>query len=450
MIMQTDKSYIDMLLTELFPICRSISGNGNRRTFDILSELIPLNKYEIKSGTRVFDWTVPKEWNIQDAWIKDSSGKKLVDFKNNNLHIVNYSMPYQGIVDYDELLTHLHTLPSNPDAIPYRTTYYKETWGFCLSHNELLEKFKPNEKYEVNIESSFNSAGSMTYADCRKKGSKKKEYLISTYCCHPSLANDNLSGLILSCLLFREILSFNTYYTFRLIIVPETIGCIAYLFNNQSNMHNVVGGYVITTVAGPGEFGYKSSFLGNHEIDIAANIALKDQNYIKYPFIPDGSDERQYSSPGFRIPMGTITKDKYYEYNEYHTSQDNLNFISSDNLLETLKIYKKAIQLLEMNRIYKRTEPHCEFFLSKHGLYPTVGGKQQQPSHLGANSHNSFCYDITTKISSGDEIDAFSWLMHLLDGDESIFDIHIKSKIDVEILYNCAEKLKTANLVTEV
>ena len=443
-----DEDLVKTLLGRLFPINRSLTGPGNRETLGILSELIPLSLYEVPSGTKCYDWTVPPEWRIREAWIKDKAGKTVVDFANNNLHVVNGSTPFRGHLTFKELKPRLHTLPKMPTAIPYKTTYYKPDWGFCLSQ-EAMNKMDQNSDYEVCIDSSLLENGSLTYADSIKRGDSGKEYLISTYLCHPSLANDNLSGLVLATLLFRQLLEMKTRHSYRLVIVPETIGAIVYLSQNRRAMTAIAGGYVITTVAGPGPFGYKESFLGSHEIDSAAKLALSRHPHKGFPFVPDGSDERQYSSPGFRIPTGTITKDKYYDYKEYHTSLDNLEFISPLYLLETLDIYRRAISYLEMNVKFKRIQPHCEFMLGPRGLYPNLGGEYGQPAVLDG-SHQEHYYGTHGKQNRGADLDAMQWWMFAGDGQTSTLDLSLRSGMSPDVLFQAAKSMEAVGLLMEV
>jgi len=440
---------VDDLLTDLFPITRSLTGKGVRQTLDRLSEVTPLNIKTVPSGTSVYDWEIPPEWNIFEAYIADSNGSRIVDFADNNLHVVNYSVPVNTELRYEDLREHLHTLPEMPDAIPYRTSYYERDWGFCLRHNT-LETMDEDESYEVYIDSNLNPDGKLTYADARTEGRSGEEYIISTYCCHPSLANDNLSGLVLATLLFDYLQERSTYHSYRLVVVPETIGAISYLNEHEQEMKAVDGGYVVTTVAGPGSFDYKESFEGDHPIDKAARWALTDDDYEEHAFAPTGSDERQYSTPGFRIPTGTIAKNKYYEYDAYHTSKDDLSFISAEDLLATLDRYLRAVDLLETNRVYERVDPHCEFKLDKHDLYPTTGGQQNQPGHLGEEDHETFEYRIgDNKAASGDVFDAINWLMFGCDGETVLFRLAEQSGMDPRTLHRAARKLVDAGLLEE-
>ncbi len=444
-----DKNSVESVLQKLYPICRSLTGEGVVQSLEILTEITELTFHTVPSGTAVYDWEVPPEWNINDAYIKNSDGNRVVDFNDHNLHVVNYSTPVQSKLHFSELKDHLHTLPNMPDAIPYRTTYYERDWGFCLRHST-VEGMDEDETYEVCIDSSLDSDGVLTYADAKIEGRSDKEYIISTYCCHPSLANDNLSGLVAATVLFEQLKQKETYHSYRLIIVPETIGSISYLSENEAEMKDVDGGYVLTTVAGGGSFDYKCSFVGDHPVDKAARWALQNDDYTEHDFAPSGSDERQYSSPGFRVPTGTIAKDKYYEYDEYHTSKDNLDFISPEDLLESVKRYLKAIDLLEKNRTYKRVDPHCEFKLDRHNLSPTIGGQKKQPTHLDDESHEAFSYELEVDESiSGDVYDAIQWLMFGCDSKTSLFQLAEKSGMSVDILYQAAQKLRTAELLEE-
>lgn len=449
--MQTEEvsaDAVDQLFTDLYPIPRSLTGDGVRRTLERLSEVTPLNIQAIPSGTSVYDWEVPPEWNIREAHIADSDGERIVDFDNSNLHVVNYTVPVDTRLPFDELRNHLHTLPGMPDAIPYRTSYYERDWGFCLRH-ETLKAMDENETYEVYIDSDLDSEGELTYADARVNGRSGREYVISTYCCHPSLANDNLSGLVLTTLLLRKLRQRPTYHSYRFVVVPETIGAISYLHENEVDMKEVDGGFVVTTVAGPGKFDYKPSFIGDHPVDQAIQWALDGDEYEHHEFAPTGSDERQYSTPGFRIPTATIAKDKYYEYDAYHTSKDDLSFVSARSLLETLDRYLQAVNLLEKNRVYDRIEPHCEFKLDRHDLHPTTGGQKKQPGHLDDEDHDTFDYDLADDTASGEIFDAINWLMFGCDGETSLFQLAERSGMNPRTLYRAASKLVDAELLEE-
>lgn len=440
----------DDLLKELFPICRSITGDGVRKTLSILRTITDFEIKEIPSGTKVYDWKIPHEWNIEDAYVENSSGERVIDFKKNNLHILNYSIPFNGKVSFNELKQHLFTLQDFPDVIPYRTSYYHKRWGFCITHNE-LKKFDENDKYYVNIKSTLKP-GTLTYGEYVIKGNSEKEILCSTYCCHPSLANDNLSGPVLWALMLRELKNKKPNYSYRFVIAPETIGAITYLAKNEKNIKKICAGFIFTCVAGPGKFSYKSSYLGNHMIDKISHETMKKlkTDYIIYPFDINGSDERQYSSPSFRIPIGTICKDKYYEYDYYHTSLDNLDFIESKYLIETFDIYKKIfsnIEMLDENDItYVKTKlsnknnnkkgalvslcPSGEPFLSKRDLYSTLGGRYLQHAFEPKTSHEKRIYKDEKKQFAGKDISVILWLMFHADGTKNIKDISKITHID--------------------
>lgn len=435
---------INKILNELYPICRSITGDGVRETFTKLNRIIPFDTVEYKTGQKCFDWEIPKEWRVIHAKLYDSKKNILIDFDEHNLHILNYSSSFEGEVSFEQLDQHLFYLENLPNAIPYRTSYYKEEWGFCLSYND-YKKLDRNEKYFVDIKTEHFD-GSLTIGEKILKGRSSKEILISSYCCHPSMVNDNLSGPVTQAYLYNSMKDMALEYTYRFILVPETIGAIAYLANNKKEMENVVGGFVLTTCGGPGQFGVKQSFIGNHLVDDAVEVALKDYDidYIKYPFFPDGSDERQFSSPGFRIPVTTISKDKYYEYDYYHTSLDNLDFVKTENLIKTIDLYKNVINVLETNAIYKSLNPNCEVQLGKRGLYPKVGGGQHQAG-LGDSSNE----DRFSK-NKVDEVDAICWFLFLADGNESLISMSKKSKVPYSQLLNISKKLLDNKLIEKV
>ena len=439
----------DEILNRLFLICRSITGNGVRESLGIIKEYIPeLSIQEFPTGKQVFDWTIPKEWNIRDAYVKDEAGNRIIDFKKCNVHVMSYSIPVDSRMSFEELNSHLYTLPKLPEAIPYRTSYYKENWGFCLSHNQYLQLDKTIQ-YEVKIDSSLTN-GYLTLGDLILKGKTEEEILISTYCCHPSLANDNLSGVVLFTLLYNELKKLDLKYTYRFVILPETIGAITYLAQNQEAMKKVIGGFVLTTLGGPGKFGYKETFLGNHLIDRAVRLTFRDFeiDYIAYPFVPDGSDERQYSSPGFRIPVSTISKDKYYEYDYYHTSLDNLDFVKSEYLIQSLELYLSAIGKIEKNETYVNLNPNGELQLGKRGLYPETGGAiNQRVSETVGVANGDSTVSLTFKSSYKDELDSILWFLFLADGTKDLISISEKTGIPVEQLAEIAEKFKLAGLI---
>ncbi len=388
---------IDQFLKRLFPVCRSVTGQGNRETLRILQEIVSLQTIEYPSGAPVFDWVIPSEWEIRNAYIQNESKERLIDFRNSNVHVMSYSQPVREKMKLDKLKLHLHYREDFPDAIPYRTSYYKKSWGFCLSFNQFKKIQKDGGPFEVFIDSSFKQDGSMTIGEFLIQGKNKKEILISTYFCHPSLANDNLSGFLLTAFLAKELSARkNLNYSYRIIFVPETIGAIGYCAMNEKAMRSIDTGLVVTCVGGPGKYGYKQSFDKNHYVNDLIQDVFREEGikYITYPFDIHGSDERQYSSQGFRINVATICRDKYYEYPFYHTSLDNLDFVKAEHINKSLDLYLKLVDKLDtyqgtyepslnfseenfgssLSPIYKNIFPNCEVMLSKHGLYPDTGG----------------------------------------------------------------------------
>ncbi|HMG93597.1 MAG TPA: DUF4910 domain-containing protein [Chryseolinea sp.] len=416
-----------MLATELYPICRSITGNGVRQTLNILKGNIPLEIHEVPSGTKIFDWDVPKEWNINDACIKNSLGEKVVDFKDCNLHVLNYSSPIHGEVSLEELRKHLYYLPEYPDWIPYRTSYYKEDWGFCLSYNQ-YQKLN-DEKYEVHIDSSLE-VGHLTYAECFIKGELSDEILISAHVCHPSLANDNLAGISVVTFLIKQLLKSKTRYSYRFIFIPGTIGAIAWLAVNEEKVVNIKHGLVASLLGDPGNLTYKRSRKGNAEIDQVAEMVLKARNPENkiIDFFPYGYDERQFCSPGFNLSVGNLSRTPFGQYIQYHTSADNLEFIKEESLEDSYNTYLEIIGILEGNRKFLNTNPKCEPQLGKRGLYSLKGGN---------NDAKEFQL-------------ALLWVLNLSDGDHSLLDICKRANMKFETIHFAASKLKEADLLREV
>lgn len=393
------------LIKKLFPICRSLTGNGNRKTLNIIKEIIPINIQEEATGKKVYDWTVPKEWNIKDAYIKNGKGEKIIDFQIHNLHVVGYSLPINKKIKFKELKENLHYLKDKPDWIPYVTSYYKERWGFCLSYNDYLkmEEKGNDEEYDICIDSKLED-GLLTYADLIIPGKSKKEILISTYFCHPSMCNDNLSGLCLTTYLAKYLLKNNNYYTYRFVFIPETIGAIVYICNNYDELKkNVIGGYVITHIGDKGEFTYLKTRNENTITDKVSFFVLDEmkKKYKVRDFLTCGSDERQYNFPGVDLNIGSIMRSKYTEFPEYHTSGDNLNFVDTDSLKESFDIYKKCIFVLEHNKMYKMSVL-CEPFLTKYNLISNISGQSYKVKNI---------YGIIKKV------------IYYLDGKNDIIDI---------------------------
>ncbi|MGD9850223.1 MAG: DUF4910 domain-containing protein [Nitrospirales bacterium] len=365
---------IEQLFRELFPICRSITGDGVRQTLRRLQAIASFIMEEISSGTQVFDWVVPDEWRVREAYVETIDGKRVIDFRDHYLHLVGYSVPFSGELGFDELASHLHTLPDQPDAIPYRTSYYRRDWGFCLSHKTFCQ-LDPSSRYRVVVNTEL-FPGSLTLGEAVLPGSSGSEFIVHTYCCHPMMGNDNLSGMVLWALLLRYLGNRPRRHGYRFIIAPETIGTLAYLDLRKNTLDSVIGGFVLTTVAGPGPFSLKESFQKNTWVDRAARSVLADteKEFLHYPFDVFGSDERQYSSPGFRIPMVTIARSQYHHYPAYHSSLDDLNYISPASLMKSFQVYLDIIDILERDAVVHSLSPFGEPMLGKRGLYPMLGG----------------------------------------------------------------------------
>lgn len=410
----------------LFPICRSITGNGVRETLKIISEIVPLNIYEIPSGTTIFDWTIPKEWNIRNAYIITPDGRKICDFHTHNLHIVNYSIPIHQKMSFDELKKHLHTIPSKPKAIPYVTSYYQENWGFCITYEEYLT-LPTHGTYEVFIDSSL-SDGYLTYADAILKGNTNDEILISTYICHPSMANNELSGPLVSMFLYQKLAQLShRHYTYRFVFVPETIGALAYLHQYGNHLKQYCkAGYVITCVGDRGIFHYKQSKNGHTLADKCAIHTLKYANrpHRILPFYPGGSDERQYCSPAFNLPVGSLMRTPYREFPEYHTSLDNKEFISFRALNESIEMYYQIIQTIELNQTYINQYPHGEPQLSKRNLY--------------------------TQNISREQVMQMMYILQYSDGQNDIIDIAEKMKVSASKLKDSINILLKNGLIKPI
>jgi aminopeptidase-like protein len=367
---------LEKYFDKLWPICRSISGNGLRESFQILNEIIPLELTEVKTGTQVLDWVIPKEWNISDAYILCPDGRKIADFKVNNLHVINYSIPVNQQLTYDQLLPYLNTLPEKPDAIPYLTTYYKQTWGFCLTHNEFLTLPKEGN-YQVVIDSTLTD-GALTYGQCVLKGSSNEEILFSSYLCHPSLANNELSGPLALAFLYQQLCKTeNRYYTYRFILAPETIGVIAFLAQHGLELKSKIkAGYVLTCCGDAGKITYQTSKSANTLADKMMTHFLRTSytNSIVRDFQVGGSDERQYCSPGFNFPVGTIMRTPYKLYPQYHTSYDNKSIMCFESLKEVIMLLVDICKGLEMNQAIAPGHHYGEPMLGKRNLYPEKGG----------------------------------------------------------------------------
>jgi aminopeptidase-like protein len=415
------------LMADLYPICRSITGEGMRQTLYRIRQEIPLELFEVPSGTQVLDWTVPDEWNIRDAYIKNAEGERIVDFRDSNLHVVSYSVPFQGKIGFQELRDHLFTLPDRPDWIPYRTSYYKSNWGFCLSHRQLLQ-MKKDAEYEVCIDSAL-APGSLTYGELRVPGETSDEILVSCHSCHPSLCNDNLSGIALATFLAKHIQGMRTRYTYRFLFIPGTIGSITWLAQNRDTVTRIKHGLVVTCVGDPGRLTYKRSRQGNAEIDRAVQHVLREtaSDYEICDFFPYGYDERQYCSPGFNLAVGSLTRTPHGRYPEYHTSADNLDFVRPECLVDTLEKYLLVLDLLEKNRRYRNLKPHGEPQLGKRGLYRPVGGQVDQRSREMA----------------------LLWVLNFSDGEHSLLDIAERANMGFREIREAAKALVDCGLLEE-
>lgn len=417
------------LCVELFPICRSITGNGVRETLSILNSVIggEMVVREVPSGTQVFDWSVPKEWNIRNAWIKDSKGNKILDFKDNNLYVVGYSLPVNKKVNLEELKTIIYTQPEQPDAIPYVTSYYKERYGFCMTQNQKNNLKEDN--YHIFIDSELKD-GSLTYGEIIIPGDSNKEVFLSTYVCHPSMANNELSGPAVVIYLAKWLKSLPIRrYTYRIIFIPETIGSITYLSQNLEHLKKrVIAGFNISCVGDNRTFSYVASRYGNTLADKVAKNVLRFYypEYKEYSFLKRGSDERQYNAPGVDLPVCAICRSKYGEYPEYHTSKDNLDFITPEGLAGAFEVYKQCITVLENNYKYK-INVLCEPQLGKRGLYPTISQK-----------------------GSYDAIKAMTDFIAYADGNNDLIDISNIIGVSVKNLTSIIEKLKINELIEEV
>jgi len=417
-------SAMHALVSELYPICRSITGNGVRETLRILQKSIPLSINEVPTGTTVFDWEVPKEWNITNAWIKDPNGREIVNFRNSNLHVLNYSIPVHKKVSLEELKKHLHYLPEYPDWIPYRTSYYKADWGFCISYNQFLSL--QDGEYEVFIDSSLEP-GSLTYGELYLEGESKEEVLLSAHVCHPSLANDNLSGISVAVFLAQHLMKTKRRFSYRFLFMPGTIGAIVWLALNKDKTQNIKHGLVLSLLGDSGNFTYKKSRRDTAEIDQVVSYILgksSPENRI-IDFIPYGYDERQYCSPGFNLPVGCLSRTPYGQYKEYHTSADNLSLVKPDKLEESLQTVINIVDTLEGNRKYLNLSPMCEPQLGKRGLYSLQGG-----------TNNTKDFQM-----------AMLWVLNLSDGEHSLLDIQKRSKMNFQDLKYAADALEKVNLL---
>jgi aminopeptidase-like protein len=412
-------------VADLYPICRSITGDGVRETLRRIGERIPLELHEIPSGTRVLDWTVPPEWNIRDAYIADSNGERLVDFRASNLHVVSYSTPIRARMSLAELKEHLWTFPERPDWIPYRTSYYRRDWGFCLSHSALLAL--PDGEYEVVIDSTLDDDGHLTYGEFFLPGERAAEVLISTHVCHPSLANDNLSGVAVATFLAQALATSQRSLSYRFVFVPGTIGAIAWLSQNTAGIERIQHGLVLTGIGDRGTPTYKKSRRGNAAIDraVAHVLSRSGGDYEVVDFSPYGYDERQYCSPGFDLPVGCFMRTPWGRYPEYHTSADDLDFVRPESLAGSLEQIRLALSIVDGDATYVNLSPYGEPQLGRRGLYRSAGG---------------------LKDESVDEL-ALLWVLNLSDSRHSLLDVAERSGLAFEKVRAAATALLDAGLL---
>jgi aminopeptidase-like protein len=411
------------LMLALYPLCRSITGNGVRRTLDLVEDWIPLERREVPTGTKVFDWEIPKEWNIRDAYIADGQGRRLVDFREHNLHVMSYSAPVRRSMTLEELRPHLYSLPERPDWIPYRTTYYREHWGFCLRHRD-LEHLGPGP-FEVVIDSTL-AAGSLTYAECVVPGRTHEEAFVYTHTCHPSLANENLTGIAAAAALARELRNGKQpRLTWRFVFGPATIGALTWLWHNERGLGRLRAGLVIGLLGDAGPVTYKRSRRSDCATDRAASRVLRAVPGSRIvDFSPYGYDERQFCSPGFDLPVGRLTRSPNGEYPEYHSSADNLDIVQPVALAESLRTLARLIALLDENRRLINLSPKGEPQLGKRGLYGSVGG-----------------------VPPGEFQDALFWVLSYSDGEHDLLWIAERSGLAFGRIAEAAAALEVAGLV---
>lgn len=409
------------LMAELYPICRSLTGNGVRETLAIIQRDVPLEVTEVPSGTQVFDWTLPAEWNIRDAWIAGSDGTRVVDFRRSNLHVLGYSVPIRARLTLSELREHLFTHPDNPDWIPFRTSYYHENWGFCLSQRQ-LEQMTESE-YEVVIDSSL-SDGSVTFAEAYVAGEQSDEVFFSTYVCHPSLCNDNLSGTVLTAALAKYLRPMRLRYSYRFLFGPSTIGPLCWLSKHEDELARIVGGLTITCAGDPGSPTYKQTRRGDAEIDQASANVVRAAGGRVIPFEPWGGNERQFCSPGFNLPVGVFTRSLHDEFPGYHSSADDLDLVRPEFLADSFRRCLEIIDVLETNRRYLNLNPKGEPQLGKRGLYRAVAGGSSTEA-------------------------AILWVLNFSDGEHTLLDISDRSRLPYSAVREAAEVLKEHDLLAE-
>ncbi len=412
------------LIRELYPLRRSITGDGVRATLDILARHIPVQRVEVPTGTPVLDWEVPREWNLRDAYIADSNGRRVVDVGDSTLHVVGYSTPVRSRMRLDELRPHLHSLPAFPDRIPYRTSYWAESWGFCVT-DELLSRL-PDDEYEVVIDATLEP-GFLTYGELEIPGKTGSEVLVSTHVCHPSLANDGLSGIAVATFLALAIGERPRRLSYRFLFVPGTIGAITWLARNDEQARRIEAGLVLSCIGDAGPMTYKRSRRGDSIVDRAAVQVFRDRGLDPRirDFSPYGYDERQYCSPGFDLPVGSLTRTPFGEFDEYHTSADDLDLVRPEALADSLETCLQIVDVLERNAGYRNLYPKGEPQLGRRGLYGTLGG-----------AHDRSTLQL-----------ALLWVLNLSDGDSDLLAIAERSGLSFAIVADAAGHLESAGLI---
>lgn len=411
------------LIARMYPICRSITGEGVRRTLGILDDWIALEKFEVPTGTTVFDWEVPREWNIRDAYIADETGRRLVDFRANNLHVVSYSTPIDMVMSRSELAPHLYSMPDRPDWIPYRTSYYKEHWGFCLRHREL--ELLGAGPFRVVIDSDL-APGNLTYGECTIPGATSAQAIVFAHTCHPSMANDSLSGVALAAALARELQGSHPQLTWRFIFGPATIGSLVWLHRNEQALGSVAAGFVLGPLGDAGPLRYKRSRRGNSIADRAAQhvlTAIQGSPLIR-DFEPYGYDERQFCSPGFNLPVGRFTRSANGEYPEYHTSADDLSLVVPEKLAESFMAIGRTMATVDANVRILNLSPKGEPQLGKRGLYGAMGGLAPESFQL-----------------------ALLWILSMGDGISDLIEVAARSGIRIDVLGKAVRALADVGLV---
>ena len=412
------------LIARLFPLCRSLTGDGVRATLDVIQEEIPIVRTEIPSGTRIFDWIVPDEWNIRDAYVAAPDGTRVVDFRRSSLHVVSYSEPVRAKLPLSELRERLHSLPDRPSLVPYRTSYYERTWGFCLSHEQLLGL--PDAEYDVVIDSTLGP-GHLTYGELVVEGAGDREVLFSTYLCHPSLANDNLSGIAVATMLARELQQRSLRHTYRIVFAPGTIGPLCWLHENRDQLDRIDHGLALSCIGDPGGFTYKRSRRGDADVDVAMETVLRDSGepHRILPWEPWGGDERQFCSPGFDLPVGTLTRTPHGDFAGYHTSADSLDRLSPESLGGAVEACLALVDVLETNRRCTNLSPFGEPQLGRRGLYRSAGGAVEAP----------------------DDERALLWVLNQSDGEASLLDVARRSGLPYTVVRRAAERLEAVGLL---